>query len=90
MLSSTRAEDIETSIAMSVASESFRRLSAGEANSLKPLKLRTYRVRPGDDVFLLSATIPLQDFARERFLTLNGYAEGEVPLVGDWVKLIVE
>jgi len=84
------AEDIETSIAMGVASESFRRLSAGEANSLKPLKLRAYRVRPGDDVLLLSATIPLQDFAKERFLTLNGYAEGEVPLVGDWVKLIVE
>ena len=84
------AEDIQTSNAMGRATETFRGLTASEAESLQPLKLKVYRIRPGDDLILLSATMPLQTMAQERFQTLNGYAPDEVPLVGDLVKLVVE
>ena len=84
------AEDIQTSIAMSVATESFRALTASEADSLTPLRIKAYRLRPGDDITLLAAAMPLQTLARERFLALNGYAVNEVPVVGDLVKLVIE
>ena len=67
---------------------SFRRLSAHEAQAIRPLRLAVIPVRPGDTAAGLAARMPFENFRRERFDTLNGLA-GDQPLTpGSRVKTV--
>ncbi len=82
------AEDIETSIRMSEAIETFRAIDLAEAIDLRPYRLMVYRVARGDSVNLLSAAMSMRHGAEDRFRAMNAYGKGRVPLVGDWVKIV--
>ncbi|WP_411288969.1 M48 family metalloprotease [Phenylobacterium sp.] len=67
---------------------SFRRLSAGEATSVRPRRLEVVTVRPGDTVNSLASRMAVSDFGLERFRVLNGLAPGEPLRPGQRVKLV--
>jgi len=69
---------------------SFRRLSAAEIAALKPLRVVTHRVAPGETVAALAAGLPFQDFREQRLRVLNGLAPREEPAPGRLIKLIAE
>ncbi|MBX3264748.1 MAG: M48 family metalloprotease [Labilithrix sp.] len=71
-------------------SYSLRRLSTGEAQALRPLRLSIVEVRAGDTVESLSRRMAFDDFRRERFMVLNGLdSEGQLR-PGMLVKIVVE
>jgi predicted Zn-dependent protease len=76
--------------ALAEAMQSFRPLSPSEAAALHPWRIRQHRVRPGDSLNLLSATMPMEQGQDRWFRVLNGYAEGQDPQPGDRVKLVAE
>lgn len=69
---------------------SFRRLSDGEAASLKPYRIRIHEVRPGESLSSLARRLPYPDYREERLRVLNGLRPGEGLQVGQKIKLIVE
>jgi predicted Zn-dependent protease len=69
---------------------SFRRLSDGEAASLKPRRVRIVTVRPGDSVRSLARRMAFDDFQVERFRVLNGLDPGATLAPGRRVKIISE
>jgi len=69
---------------------SLRRLSDREAASIRPLRLKLYRVRSGDTVAQLAARFPLERFQREWFRVLNALDLGDGLAPGSQVKLVVE
>jgi predicted Zn-dependent protease len=69
--------------------QTFRRLTAQEIRSIKPLRLKVVKVQAGDTVESLSTRIPL-DHPVERFQVLNGLDPDEQVKAGDLVKIIVE
>ncbi len=73
------------------AAQSFRRLRAWEAESVKPWRIAIHEVDPGDTVrSLVDHRFPAEvERPYERFRLLNGLPRGQ-PRVGDRVKLIVE
>lgn len=69
--------------------ESFRRLTDGEASSIKPRKVRVVTVKRGDTVESLAANMAYGDYKVERFKVLNAIS-GSVPVKpGQKVKIIV-
>jgi predicted Zn-dependent protease len=72
------------------AVQSFRRLSAAEIKSAKPLRISIRTVRPGDTAERLAREMAVADRAVERFRVLNGLGPKEQPKPGDLVKLVVE
>jgi len=68
---------------------SFRRLSDGEAASLKPYRLRVHEVRPGETLASLARRLPYPDYREERLRVLNGLRPGESLRAGQKIKLIV-
>lgn len=72
------------------AVQSWRRLSAEEIQSIKPLRLKIVKVQPNDTVDALASRMAPTDHPVERFRILNGLEAGERPKPGDLVKLIVE
>jgi predicted Zn-dependent protease len=69
--------------------DSFRTLSPGEASQIRARVIAVRTVRPGDTVERLSRDMAYQDLQLQRFLVLNGLAQGEPLRPGDKVKLVV-
>jgi predicted Zn-dependent protease len=70
--------------------QTFRRLTAQETRSIKPLHLKIVKVQPGDTVESLSTRMAPFDHQVERFQVLNGLEPDEPLKAGDFVKIIVE
>jgi predicted Zn-dependent protease len=70
--------------------QTFRRLTAQETRSIKPLHLKIVKVQPGDTVESLSTRMAPFDHQVERFQVLNGIEPDEPLNAGDLVKIIVE
>ena len=84
----TKKSDGKSRNKLNTASQSFRKLSADEAASLKPFYLRMHKVQAGDTIQKLSSTMPLTGFREGQFKAMNGYSDGSVMQVGDLVKII--
>ena len=69
---------------------SFRRLSASEAASVKPMHIKVVRVGPGDTVASLAARMPFDELREERLRMLNGLAPGQPVAPGQMIKLVAE
>lgn len=67
----------------------FRRMTDAEAARLRPLRLRTVMVQPGDTPERLAGRMA-SDRPLERFLVINGLAPGAALTPGDHVKIVVE
>ncbi|MFY8095178.1 MAG: M48 family metalloprotease [Niveispirillum sp.] len=70
--------------------QGFRRLSAAEKAGLKPYRIKVAQVKPGQKVADFVATLPLKDYAEERFRVLNNIPPGTEPRPGVWIKTIIE
>jgi len=69
---------------------SFRGLTAAEAAALHPQRLHIRRVRAGDTVESLAASLPYDDYREERFRALNGLGRDAALRPGERVKTITE
>ena len=69
---------------------SFRRLTAAEAASLKPLRISIEAVDPGEDLDHFTARMALPRFQEEWFQVLNGLAPARQPRVGSLVKVVAQ
>ena len=67
--------------------QSMRRLSAGEAKSIKPRRVRIVTVKRGDTVASLSGRMAYQSLKQERFLALNGMRSASALSAGSKVKI---
>ena len=72
------------------AATTFRRVSSGEADSVKPLRIRIVTVGFGDTTDKLAARMQVPDRHLERFLVLNGLDNTAKLKYGDKVKIISE
>jgi predicted Zn-dependent protease len=71
--------------------ESFRRLSASEAEAAKPLHLSIVTVRAGDTAEALGQRhMASLDHPVERFRMINGLGPSEQVKLGDQVKIVME
>lgn len=82
------ARDRVSAVALAETAASFRGLTAADERAAAPLRVRVHRVRPGDNVAVLAATMPLGPGAREWFDVINGLARGGSLQVGDAIKLV--
>ena len=72
-------------------SHSFRLLTKSEASAIRPLRIRTLRVRRGDTVASLARGMAGEDgFSLDRFLVINGLKKGAWLRPGQIVKIIDE
>jgi predicted Zn-dependent protease len=69
--------------------QSFGRLSASEAQSIRPRVLDIVTVRPGETVQTLSNRMAYNDLKLERFRVLNGLVGNAGVTAGQKVKLVV-
>ncbi len=67
---------------------SFRKLSAGEIEPVKPYRIRMHTVKAGETAQSLSAKSPLKKYAHERFMVLNGLKSDRDLKPGMRVKLV--
>ncbi|HLF59256.1 MAG TPA: M48 family metalloprotease [Alphaproteobacteria bacterium] len=67
---------------------SFRRISAGEAEQVKPYRLHVIQAASGDTVESLAARQPFSDFSEERLRVLNGLGPGDALAPGALVKIV--
>lgn len=72
------------------AATTFRRVSSGEAESVKPLRIRVVTVGFGDTQEKLATRMQVPDQHLERFQVLNGLDAGAKLKYGDKVKIIAE
>uniref|UniRef100_UPI00372D7A19 M48 family metalloprotease n=1 Tax=Xanthobacter cornucopiae TaxID=3119924 RepID=UPI00372D7A19 len=72
------------------AASTFRRVSSGEAESVRPLRIRIVTVGFGDSPDKLAARMQVPDRHMERFLVLNGLDGNAKLKYGDKVKIISE
>lgn len=72
------------------AAETFRRVSTDEAETVKPLRLRTVSVGIGDTVEKMAARMQVPDRPLERFLILNGLDRDSKLKYGEKVKIVTE
>ena len=68
--------------------KSFRKLSAAEANAVKPLRLRVVSVKSGETAASLGRRMAFSDNQAARFRVLNGLRGTEAPKPGMLVKLV--
>ena len=68
----------------------FRRMTQGEIDSARPLRLRVVTVTPGDTAERMAGRMPLVDRPLERFLILNGLNHGDALKAGEKVKVVTE
>jgi predicted Zn-dependent protease len=80
----------ETDRAFREAVHSFRRMTAAEIRSARPLRLKIVAVRPGETVEKLAARMAYTDRQVERFRVLNGLDAKDKVKPGDLVKIVVE
>ena len=72
-------------------SHSFRLLTKSEASAIRPLRIRTLRVRRGDTVASLARGMAGEDgFSLDRLLVINGLKKGARLRPGQIVKIIDE
>ncbi|MES1990034.1 MAG: M48 family metalloprotease [Pseudomonadota bacterium] len=69
---------------------SFRTISAAEAASVRPMRVKIVTVKAGDSIASLSSRMPFPDFQAERFRALNGLPAGAALHAGQSVKIIVQ
>jgi predicted Zn-dependent protease len=81
---------VEADRAFRESIQTFRRLTAQETRSIKPLHLKIVKVQPGDTVESLSTRMAPVDHQVERLQVLNGLDPDEPLKAGDRVKIIVE
>lgn len=72
------------------AADTFRRVSSGEAETVKPLRVRIVSVGLGDGVDKLATRMQVPDRQVERFLILNGLEPNARLKYGEKVKIIAE
>lgn len=71
------------------ALRSFSPLSKAQASRLKPFRVWSYEVRPGDSVEMLARTLPFATLRKERMITLNGLDDRRLE-AGRRVKLVLD
>jgi predicted Zn-dependent protease len=81
--------NVDASSVIAQTSRSFRRLSSGEAASLRKRVVDVVTVRAGDTAQSLSARMAFDDYRLERFLVINDRDAGTPLRVGEKVKIIV-
>ena len=69
--------------------DSFRAMSAEEAASVKPRRVRVVTVKSGDKISSLAGRMAYATLKTERFLALNGLAANAQLKAGQKIKLIV-
>ncbi|MBK5565061.1 M48 family metalloprotease [Ensifer sp. SSB1] len=69
---------------------SFRRMTQGEAQSLKPLRIRVVTVRPGETIATLSARMMGTDRKLDLFRVINAMQVTSTVKPGDKVKIVSE
>lgn len=69
---------------------SFKKVSAAEAATWHPLRIRLHKVTAGDTVQSLAARLPFEKLKVDHFRVLNGLDAGETLKLGETVKLVVE
>ena len=69
---------------------SFQKLSASEAAAIRPLRVRTHQVRPGETPAGLAKLMAVPNFPLERFLVLNGLGREATLTPGQFVKIVRE
>lgn len=69
---------------------SFRKITAAEARSVEPLRIRIATVRAGEMAADFGRRMAFSDYPTERFRVLNGLGPNEQPSTGQRVKLIVD
>lgn len=72
------------------AAMSFRRVPPEEAQAIRPLRIKLYRVVAGDTPERLAQRSAFSDRHLERFLVLNGMQRGAKLAPGDVVKIVTE
>jgi predicted Zn-dependent protease len=70
--------------------DSFRRLSAAEADATAPRRIEIVTVAPGQGIDDLASRMAVDALPREQFEVLNGLGPGQRIVPEDEVKLIVE
>jgi len=72
-------------------SHSFRLLTESEASAIRPLRIRTYRVRRGDTPAGVARRMAGEDgYSLDRFLVINGLTQNTRLRPGQIVKIIEE
>jgi predicted Zn-dependent protease len=79
----------ESDNAFRASASSFHRLTPSEVAQARPLRIQLVTVAPGDTAETLAARMAT-DRPLERFLVLNGLANGQAMTPGDQVKIVVE
>jgi predicted Zn-dependent protease len=69
--------------------DSLRRISPAEAAAIRPRVIDVVTVKPGDTVAGLASRMAYRDYRVERFVSLNGIANGARLVPGQKVKLVV-
>ena len=69
---------------------SFRQLSASEARTLRPLRIRVVEVGYGDTIDDFARMMQFDDLRRERFMVLNGMTSDADLQAGMLVKVVQE
>ncbi|MEP9351669.1 M48 family metalloprotease [Xanthobacter sp. KR7-225] len=72
------------------AASSFRRVTSGEADAVKPLRVRVVGVGLGEGPEKFAARMQVPDRPLERFMILNGLEAGAKLKYGEKVKIIAE
>ncbi|MBS4083559.1 MAG: peptidase M48, partial [Rhizobiales bacterium] len=68
----------------------FRGVGREEAQTIKPLKIRYYRVLAGDTIERLARRSAFPDRNLDRFLVLNGLQRGAKLTPGEHVKIVTD
>jgi predicted Zn-dependent protease len=68
--------------------QTFRRVSAHEIRTTRPLRLKLVKVQPGDTIASLASLMAITDQQEERFKVLNGIESPEDLKVGELVKIV--
>lgn len=68
---------------------SLRRITPGEAASIRPRIIHVVAVAPGDTMQSLASRMAYRDFQLDRFLTLNGLSAGSRLVPGQRVKIVI-
>ena len=67
---------------------SFRKLSAKEAQAIKPLRIRLHEVKPGESAADIAARMPFTELKLKRLLVLNGLTSSDQVKPGDLLKVV--
>jgi predicted Zn-dependent protease len=70
--------------------QSFRTLTATEATTLKPLRVRVVTVRKGGSIETYANRMPFERYPAERFRVLNGLEKDATRVARQRVKIVVE